>query len=435
MQYAQKNGIIVWSKDELRACLLAELKRYESIKLPKSACPETTPNESKGLAEYLAEERKFGVTNRNAVTNINISTNTATKKMLKCDELSVKGAPSAAKGINALQPYSPGLPYVNTGLSLTINASTYHVFKFPFILIEDANQECKPIFKEYSGEEKAKVVVGNKTKKSTQAPSIIPKFNLKAPQFVCPFFTGYSSSCSFVHSKPSVQSMNLNRTAKFIIEEKCRKRKMYALKSAKQKGKPGFCECCYEVYTDLEKHAKTSAHRSFALCDKNYAEIDRLLISLQRPVQLITPQSPKSPSLSLKQPAFFVNGCDEIGNSFGSNSMEIGPEYSTGIQSTDDTDCTFLNSELLKSPCVRAKHSRPEQTDKISFKTWDLTTMLDENFNRNCVEPKCKKQKSVNISLSSSKSTEIVGKINSLLHIISCNVERKEDDLTVHELK
>lgn len=483
LQYAQQKGIVVWTKDELRACLLTELKRYESTKASKSLWTSATPNEPKGLAEYLAEERKLGGTNRNAVTNINISTSATAKKMLKCDELSVKGSASGTKAAAFVpQPYSPALPYLNGSYSLNINTSTYHVFKFPFILIEDTSQECKPIFKEYSGEEKSKVPVGSKAKKSTQTPSILPKFNLKAGQFVCPFLAGYSS-CSGVatHSKPlpppPIQKEghdNSSRTLKMIIEEKCRKRKLTMIKSAKQKGKPGFCECCYEVYTDLEKHSKTSAHRSFALCDKNYLEIDNLLSDIQRPVQLITPQSPKSPSLAHKQQqqqqqqitsslliAPAMNCSDEMQCSVLNPGQETGTDCyagGCGIQSLDDTECTFVNSELLKSPCVRAKRCRsdappfphildphhPHQHRKLSFRAWwDLTGGggggLDENTNRNgdgvSQEPKVKRQKQYHQSLSSSRSTEIVGKIHSLLQVISSNAERREDDLTVHELK
>lgn len=47
--------------------------------------------------------------------------------------------------------------------------------------------------------------------------------------------------------------------------------------------RPGFCECCCEKYSDLERHTKESIHRQFAVQSENYEGIDSFLSSLKRP--------------------------------------------------------------------------------------------------------------------------------------------------------
>ena len=48
------------------------------------------------------------------------------------------------------------------------------------------------------------------------------------------------------------------------------------------KPRPGFCECCCEKYSELEKHVKEPMHRQFALQTDNYEGIDNFLITLKR---------------------------------------------------------------------------------------------------------------------------------------------------------
>ena len=53
--------------------------------------------------------------------------------------------------------------------------------------------------------------------------------------------------------------------------------------TAAHRARPGFCECCCEKYSDLEKHVKEPVHRQFALQSDNYEAIDNFLGGLKRP--------------------------------------------------------------------------------------------------------------------------------------------------------
>lgn len=51
------------------------------------------------------------------------------------------------------------------------------------------------------------------------------------------------------------------------------------------RARPGFCECCCEKYSELEKHVKTSFHRQFALQSDNYEGIDAFIGALKRTIR------------------------------------------------------------------------------------------------------------------------------------------------------
>ena len=52
----------------------------------------------------------------------------------------------------------------------------------------------------------------------------------------------------------------------------------------KARPRPGYCECCYEKYNELEKHVKSMVHRQYALQEENYKAIDGLLMFMDRPM-------------------------------------------------------------------------------------------------------------------------------------------------------
>lgn len=46
--------------------------------------------------------------------------------------------------------------------------------------------------------------------------------------------------------------------------------------------RPGFCECCYEKYSNLEAHVASSSHRNIARSEETYRVVDRVIASLVR---------------------------------------------------------------------------------------------------------------------------------------------------------
>ena len=165
-----------------------------------------------------------------------------------------------------------------------------------------------------------------------------------------------------------------------------------------------------------------------------------MIESLQRPIVVSTPQSPKSPSLTyLTCPKHSQNNIandrddQKASPPFSLSLCEGICDVSASFHSPLKTESHFVNSEILKSPCVRAKRKNSALIDCNITQQWDLTAVFDENSNRNCTMDFAKKMRCA--LLSSSKSTEIVDKINSLLQVITSNAERRDDDLTVHQLK
>lgn len=49
--------------------------------------------------------------------------------------------------------------------------------------------------------------------------------------------------------------------------------------------KPGYCENCREKFDDFAEHTQSRQHRKFAVNSKNWAELDKLLLDLRRPLR------------------------------------------------------------------------------------------------------------------------------------------------------
>ena len=137
--------------------------------------------------------------------------------------------------------------------------SNYHVFQYPYILIEDISSLHRPLYKEY--------VPAKAKQKATW-----PQLYLDSPPIHCPFL-------------PSGKSRLQN-----TVNEKAAQVKRQSRRSTKPVPKPGYCECCYQKYSDLDKHVQSDFHRKFATDDLNYEELDSLLALVKRP--LVTFDSP-----------------------------------------------------------------------------------------------------------------------------------------------
>ena len=484
-QFAKERGIVLWGKDELRACLLGELKRYENAQAALKASTS-----GKRLAEYLAEERKFGINaatasvsaggavanasgfavagqhqyqhyaasiNRNAITNLafyaNSSTHPAKHKRACFDQFIAPGTAAATAAtpshhlackqqFNLQQVQQQQQQHIQVFSSQSLN-SAYYTFKHPFVLIEDAKQEFKPIFKEYltvseeaSSQPSANAagattaVANQHNAKQPLLPCLMPKLNLNSPAFSCPFVPVAAAAANSasqqqqqlhnVHSKQHKNAQQQRSTSlKSIIEQRCKKRKA---KNAKGKPKAGYCECCFEVYTDMQKHSQTTFHRSFATCEKNYAEIDVVVRSLERPLSFKAPSSPKSPPMLAAKAE-----CE------GRNCIQ---------KAVDQRSRETWQSDLLKSPCFRKSlrsvqpaaafgDSQMMHLDHESHsESDDLMAFLPVKPLRAAAEEACGPQ----VQQVLNTGMELVGKISSLLQVITDNADRTENDLTVHEI-
>ncbi|KAI9790998.1 MAG: hypothetical protein M1816_004565 [Peltula sp. TS41687] len=55
--------------------------------------------------------------------------------------------------------------------------------------------------------------------------------------------------------------------------------------ATKKDPKPGYCENCREKFHDFDEHIASRNHRKFAMNDRNFVELDALLLKLARPLK------------------------------------------------------------------------------------------------------------------------------------------------------
>ena len=235
----------------------------------------------------------------------------------------------------------------------------FKAFEHPFVLINETSFRFAPVFKEYGPE-------AMKTSKSGQP---WPVLHWQCPFGYCPFIqpppssavaaacagnktcrisrgittrskaaslaTAESGLASKLALKRSgaMENLDLNNTA--IAESKptttmimTQKPKQRSTMMNLNRARPGYCECCYERYSDLSKHVSSLFHRQFALEDKNYASLDRLLQQLSR--DPITKPTVMEPELLLRSPVSqkSTNGlcAPDLGNNISNNSNQQLPQ-------------------------------------------------------------------------------------------------------------
>lgn len=108
----------------------------------------------------------------------------------------------------------------------------YHIFKDPYVLIEDTTGQHKPFHKEYQGQP--------------------PNLNLLSAPMCCPFTD-----------------------------------KKLATPKKKRKNKVEFCETCYVKITDYDKHIIDPEHREYARDEAHYEQVDAIIKEfeyIKRPV-------------------------------------------------------------------------------------------------------------------------------------------------------
>ncbi|KAF7703906.1 Protein DBF4 like protein B [Cucumispora dikerogammari] len=106
----------------------------------------------------------------------------------------------------------------------------FTIFSGPYILIRDATSKCKPFFKEYKDE-------------------CLPKFEYDGRLLGCPFLKEYDGTKS---------------------------------KTTKKKGtKPGFCELCYDKYSNYQKHVISQTHIKSANETHLFREVDEIIESFK----------------------------------------------------------------------------------------------------------------------------------------------------------
>ncbi|PJF18797.1 hypothetical protein PSACC_01401 [Paramicrosporidium saccamoebae] len=179
----------------------------------------------------------------------------------------------------------------------------YEQFRSPFVLLEEITHTFAPVYKEYPP---------NATEMCTY-----PMLHFGSHEFHCPWLVRHSGPQQLPQphiptapSKPIlVPAGQKHRVAKTIrtlaqhrvlAEEQAGKRPKLPLRGMGQaplppitgsvranatgeRPRPGFCECCYEKYSNLEKHLNRDTHRKLVCTGEFYRSVDRVLGTLIRP--------------------------------------------------------------------------------------------------------------------------------------------------------
>lgn len=162
-------------------------------------------------------------------------------------------------------------------LSEMKKTSHYHVFRYPYIIVEDLHEVHQPFHKEYAPSSSS-----SKGTKTALSSTTTPVLYWNVPPGHCPFLP----------PPPSQSKSTLQR----------KDRKAQKIQASKMP-KPGYCECCFRKYSDLDDHVRSSFHKSFAADEGNFQKLDQMLSTLKRDQieygnPLVSPscQSPLTPA-------------------------------------------------------------------------------------------------------------------------------------------
>lgn len=191
----------------------------------------------------------------------------------------------------------------------------YHIYRHPFVLIEEASYLYAPIQKEYIPSS-----LGKKT---------FPVLYWESASLHCPFVQpplppqpsdgkeNLPEKTSIAHAAavPLANTTNNKTNALNLI---AKPKAPATLPIQPPRAKPGYCECCCEKYSDLDKHIMSEYHRRYAVSAENYSSVDQMIVDIRRPpktkiiAKSLWPEEPSLPSparstvssKSLKDPSF-----------------------------------------------------------------------------------------------------------------------------------
>ena len=245
-------------------------------------------NKKRNLQQYLAEEKISTHHKKTIANDANSPSVNANKKI---------SIPTITRTLNS----NPPKPAKEENCIFE-----YRVFAHPFVLIEDNDLRYASIYKEYEPDIKCiKYPVFYWNSQPGHCPFILPSNPLFPINRPAPHTSSIeATSCKNTTSRLGMTTRSRSSLKSSVLREKATstfvvKKPTYSATS--NKPRPGFCECCWDRYSDLEQHILEPDHRSYALDSKNYRDLDCFLLDHDRP--LIRPQcanrSPMSPAKSL----------------------------------------------------------------------------------------------------------------------------------------
>lgn len=298
----------------------------------KKAIPEL--KYTNDLSHMLAEEKRLGVAagtmNRPArglAPLYNAAAGAVPPNQLQAALQRLKAEPAAES--NAAGPLMP-LTNVQVGPKLLgvigEKKVIYMPFKHPFLLLEECTHTFAPVYKEY-----APITYADS---STHTVSTYPKLCVGSQEYHCPWINrhhGPEKDKTLIipppSSRPILVSHAKNRVAQTIrtlaqhrsnTEKRIQMRPRMSPravgraplpaigfhgtpKQQPERPRPGFCECCYEKYSNLEQHIKAENHRKLVSNSEFYRTVDRVLWTLMRPAARVVPQQADGSPVSQRE--------------------------------------------------------------------------------------------------------------------------------------
>jgi hypothetical protein len=145
----------------------------------------------------------------------------------------------------------------------------------PVVIIEDSEFRYAPIIKEYESDNEGaiKYPIFFWNSHSGHCPFVMPKdpvHPINRPLFIQCLRPAKCTTSSMVTRSRAQKTQPTQ-----VVVHKVAKKIQWAATSGKPR--PGFCECCWERYSDLDKHIGVFYHRQYAGEPGNYEKLDALL--------------------------------------------------------------------------------------------------------------------------------------------------------------
>ena len=168
---------------------------------------------------------------------------------------------------------------ITTTLSNSLKDDTGHevrVFEHPVVMIEDSEYRYAAVYKEYEGSGgQIKYPIFYWNSAPGHSPFILPHtpafpINRPLPPPPPPLADKENNNNPAAGTRMTTRSKSVRKTNTPVF-----RRPTYT--ATTNKARPGFCECCWDKFSDLEHHTHSSKHRTYARNPEHYQILDQLL--------------------------------------------------------------------------------------------------------------------------------------------------------------
>lgn len=175
----------------------------------------------------------------------------------------------------------------------------------PFVLIEDGEHRYASVYKEYEGtqQQQIKYPVFYWNSAPGHSPFILPHnpvFPINRPLPSDSTLNATTPNAASTTSKLGTRGMTTRSKTIRKIATPVFRRPTYT--ATTNKPKPGFCECCWDKFSDMDQHTQTNKHRAYARNSEHYFLLDNLLDERRRLQKSVTMNTNTNANVKENQP-------------------------------------------------------------------------------------------------------------------------------------